>query len=64
MQSEATSQDLPPQRSHATNHATENDMNKRGVIMVKGLLALVGLIFKVFKSFSGVFSSNLVKHGI
>ena len=38
-------------------------MNKRGV-MVKGLLALIGLFFEVFKSFSSFFFSNFVKYGI
>ena len=38
-------------------------MNKRGV-MVKGLLALIGLFFEVFKSFSFFFFSNFVKYGI
>ena len=38
-------------------------MNKRGV-MVKGLLAWIGLVFKVFKSFPTFFFSNLVKYGI
>ena len=38
-------------------------MNKRGV-MVKGLLALIGLVFKVFKSFSFFFSNYFVKYGI
>lgn len=32
--------------------------------MVKGLLALVGLVFKVFKSFSFLFSNNFVKYRI
>ena len=34
-------------------------MNKRGV-MVKGLLALIGLVFKFFKSFSFFFFGNFV----
>ena len=38
-------------------------MNKRGD-MVKGLLALIGLFFEVFKSFSSFFFSNFVKYGI
>ena len=38
-------------------------MNKRGVI-VKGLLALIGLVFKVFMPFSFFFSNYFVKHGI
>ena len=38
-------------------------MNKRGV-MVKGLLALIGSFFEVFKSFSSFFFSNFVKYGI
>ena len=38
-------------------------MNKRGD-MVKGLLALIGLFFEVFKSFSFFFFSNFVKYGI
>ena len=32
--------------------------------MVKGLLALVGLVFKVFKSLSFFFSNYFVKYGI
>ena len=32
--------------------------------MVKGLLALVGLIFKVFRLCSSFFLSYLVKYGI
>ena len=32
--------------------------------MVKGLLALVGLIFKVFRPCSSFFLSDLVKYGI
>ena len=32
--------------------------------MVKGLLAWIGLVFKVFKSFSFFFHSNFVKYGI
>ena len=40
-------------------------MDKKGFIdMVKGLLALVGLVLEVFKSFSFFFSNYLVKHGI
>ena len=38
-------------------------MNKRGV-MVKGLLALIGWVFKVFMPFSFFFSNYFVKHGI
>ena len=38
-------------------------MDKRGD-MVKGLLALIGLFFEVFKSFSSFFFSNFVKYGI
>ena len=38
-------------------------MNKRGV-MVKGLIALIGSFFKVFKSFSFFFFNNFVKYGI
>ena len=47
------------------HHAIEKrvPMNKRGV-MVKGLLALIGLFFEVFKSFSFFFFSNFVKYGI
>ena len=45
-------------------HAIEKrvPMNKKGV-MVKGLLALIGLSFEVFKSFSSFFS-NFIKYGI
>ena len=32
--------------------------------MVKGLLALIGLFFKVFKSFSSFFHSKFVKYEI
>ena len=40
-------------------------MHKEGFIdMVKGLLALVGLVFKVFRPFSFFFSNYFVKHGI
>ena len=38
-------------------------MNKKG-IMVKGMLARIGLVFKVFKPFSFFFFSNFVKYGI
>ena len=38
-------------------------MNKRGD-MVKGLLALIGLFFEVFKSFSSFFFSNFIIYGI
>ena len=38
-------------------------MNKRGD-MVKGLLALIGLFFEVFKSFSSFIFSNFVKYEI
>ena len=43
------------------HHAIEKrvPMNKRGV-MVKGLLALFGLVLKLFKSFSFFFFSNFV----
>ena len=38
---------------------------KRGFIdMVKGLLALIGLVFKVFRPCSSFFLSYLVKYGI
>ena len=40
-------------------------MHKKGFIdMVKGLLALVGLVFKVFRPFLSFFSNYFVKHGI
>ena len=40
-------------------------MHKEGFIdMVKGMLALVGLVFKVFMPFSSFFFSYLVKYGI
>ena len=40
-------------------------MDKKGLIdMVKGLLALVGLVFKVFRPFLSFLSNYFLKHGI
>ena len=40
-------------------------MDKKGLIdMVKGPLALVGLVFKVFRPFLSFLSNYFLKHGI